>query len=128
MDLGHSRDDHRPVVAVVGGGAGALAALHLARAARRRAGALDVVVVDPADRWARGVAFSTADEDHLLNVPAAGMSALPEDPAHFVSWLVDHAAPHEADPAAFVPRRRWGAYLDHVLSAAAEDAAGGDED
>src|SRR5690242_18434555 len=77
----------RPVVLVVGGGAaGSLVAIHLARTAGRRSTGCDVVVVDPADLLARGVAFGTTDDGHLLNVPASGMSALPEDPGHFVAW------------------------------------------
>ena len=56
---------------VVGAGAaGTLTALHLTRgraAVRRRS---EIVLVDPADRWARGVAFGTTDERHLLNVPS----------------------------------------------------------
>ena len=41
----------RPTVVVIGAGpAGALSALHLLRAARRRAGSVDVLVVDPTDR------------------------------------------------------------------------------
>ena len=113
----------RPTVVVIGAGpAGALSALHLLRAARRRAGGVDVLVVDPTDRWGRGVAMGTAEEDHLLNVPAGSMSALPEDPGHFVSWLREHVRGDEAHEAAFVPRRTWGAYLDDTLRrTAAED-------
>ena len=107
----------RTTVVVIGAGpAGALTALHLLRAARRRAGGpLEVLVVDPTDRWGRGVAMGTAEEDHLLNVPAGAMSALPEDPGHFVAWLRAHVGGDGAHEAAFVPRRTWGAYLDDTL-------------
>ncbi|MCM0619778.1 FAD/NAD(P)-binding protein [Nocardioides bruguierae] len=113
-----------PRVVVVGAGAaGSLTALHLARAARARATALEVELLDPAPRWARGVAFGTDDEEHLLNVPAAQMSVLGDDPGHFVAWLEQHGRPSEAQPHAFVPRRRWAAYLDACLSAEAGTAA-----
>ena len=60
----------RPSVIVVGAGAaGTLVAIHLARTARRRSLGLDVTLIDPADRWGRGVAFGTGDDQHLLNVP-----------------------------------------------------------
>ena len=63
----------RPRVVIVGAGAaGTLVALHLARTAGQRSTALDVVLLDPADRWGRGVSFGTADDQHLLNVPASG--------------------------------------------------------
>ncbi|QIK65904.1 lycopene cyclase [Nocardioides sp. HDW12B] len=118
----------RPRVVVVGAGAaGTLTAIHLLRAATRRATELDIVLVDPADRWARGVAFGTPDETHLLNVPSAGMSALPEDPGHFVAWRGGQERRDDCDPNAFVPRRQFALYLDDTLAdarAAAADLVG----
>lgn len=65
-----------------------------------------------------GVAFGTTDEGHLLNVPASGMSALPQDPAHFVSRGA-RQDPHEpADPGAFVSRSQFAHYLDDRLTEA----------
>lgn len=113
----------RPVVAIVGAGAaGTLTALHLVRSASRRATPVEVLLLDPADRWGRGVAFGTPAEEHLLNVPASGMSALPEDPAHFVAWAGSQGlhrkdeSPGRCDPHAFLPRRRFGLYLDDTLA------------
>jgi len=112
------------VVIVGAGAAGTLVALHLARAATRRSTRLDVVLLDPADRWGRGVSFGTFDDQHLLNVPASGMSALPEDPGHFVSWhRRQHPLEAAADPGAFAPRREFGRYLDETLQAALLAAA-----
>ncbi|TIC81076.1 lycopene cyclase [Nocardioides sp. GY 10127] len=112
-------------MAVVGAGAaGSLSALHLARAARARGSRLEIDLLDPAPRWARGVAFGTDDEEHLLNVPAAQMSVLGDEPGHFVAWLEAHAAPEQAQPHAFVPRRLWAAYLDACLAEQASDPAG----
>lgn len=110
----------RPVIALVGAGAaGTLAALHLVRESGRRSTPIEVVLLDPADRWGRGVAFGTTDESHLLNVPAAGMSALPENPSHFLHWLQDQQP--DAEAFTFAPRRTWGRYLDEQLSAACRD-------
>ena len=45
----------RPTVVVVGAGAaGTLTAIHLLRAAGRRSTSLEVVLLDPGDRWGRG--------------------------------------------------------------------------
>lgn len=102
----------RPPVLVVGGGAaGSLTALHLAREATD---AVDLVVVDPAPRLASGTAFSTTDPGHLLNVPASGMSALPDDPGHFALWR-SRTTGAEVDPHEFAPRRDWGRYLLETL-------------
>lgn len=107
---------HRPKIIVVGAGAaGTLAAIHLLRTAGRRSSGIDIVLVDPADRWGRGTAFGTPDPVHLLNVTAAGMSALPEDPGHFVSWL-DRELPEPVDPNSFQPRRSLALYLDDTLA------------
>ena len=108
-----------PRVAVVGAGAsGSLTALHLARAARRRGLALDVVLVDPAPHRSRGTAFGTTDPQHLLNVAAGGMSALPEDPGHFVAWRARHHPELMTEPGVFAPRVDWGRYLDETLTQA----------
>ncbi len=108
---------NRPTVVIVGAGAsGALVALHLARTAGRRSTGIDVVLVDPADRWGRGPSFGTLDDQHLLNVPAAGMSALPEDPAHFVAWRTREDPVHGSDPGTFARRREFARYLDETLT------------
>jgi uncharacterized NAD(P)/FAD-binding protein YdhS len=108
-----------PRVAVVGAGAaGSLTALHLARAARHRGTPLDVVLVDPALHRSRGTAFGTTDPQHLLNVAAGGMSALPEDPGHFVAWRARQHPELMTEPGVFAPRVDWGRYLDETLSAA----------
>lgn len=124
----------RPVVVVAGAGAaGTLTALHLVRASGRRSTPLEVLLLDPADRWGRGLAFGTPEEAHLLNVPATGMSALPEDPGHFVAWASSQGQYDRdgrrtpCDPNAFLPRRSFGLYLDDTLShelAASDGLAG----
>ena len=117
------RSPHKPRVVIVGAGAaGALTALHLTLEASRRATSLEIVLVDPAERWARGVAFGTTDEQHLLNVPAAGMSALPQDPSHFVTWRRRNG--QSADAYDFAPRREFARYLDEMLTDAVRQAGG----
>jgi uncharacterized NAD(P)/FAD-binding protein YdhS len=112
------RDDRpTPRVVVIGASAsGSLTALHLARAARRRGVTLDVVLVDPVLHRARGTAFGTTDPQHLLNVAAGGMSALPEDPGHFVAWRARQHPELMTEPGVFAPRIEWGRYLDETVS------------
>ncbi len=117
--------DARPRVVIVGGGAaGTLTAIHLLRLARRRETALDITIVEPADRCSRGVAFGTRDDEHLLNVPAFGMSALAEEPGHFVAWRQRSYPDDAGGPATFAPRRQFGLYLEDLLTEAIADAAG----
>ena len=44
------------------------------------------MLVEERARLGRGVAYSTTSDAHLLNVPAAGMSAFPDEPGHFLQW------------------------------------------
>ncbi|HEY1334030.1 MAG TPA: FAD/NAD(P)-binding protein, partial [Myxococcaceae bacterium] len=100
-------------VVIVGGGAsGTLTAVALARFPELG----PVTLVDTTGAFARGVAYSTQEPQHLLNVPAARMSALPDEPAHLVDWLA--ARGEQADPEAFLQRRLYGAYLGELLDAA----------
>src|SRR4051794_29892801 len=119
-------DGTRPLVAVVGAGAaGTLVAIHLAdRQARTGAVPFDLLLVDPASRPGRGVAYSTTDPRHLLNVPAQGMSALPGRPTHFLDW-VRREVWHAAAPGDFVPRAEYARYLDATLTESVAAAAAG---
>jgi uncharacterized NAD(P)/FAD-binding protein YdhS len=102
---------------VIGAGAaGTLAAARLIEEAGRRPRPIDVTLIDPRPAVGRGVAYSTDDDRHLLNVPVRKMSAYPEDAEHFARWL--RGQDDEVDHCAFVARGRYGDYLAHVLDEA----------
>jgi uncharacterized NAD(P)/FAD-binding protein YdhS len=106
-------------VAIVGGGfSGALVAVHLAR--RAGPSPLRVVLFERGDRFARGLAYGTRCDAHLLNVPAGSMSALPDEPSHFLDWL--RARDPDALPGTFAPRRLYGDYLEDLLTATARQS------
>jgi uncharacterized NAD(P)/FAD-binding protein YdhS len=109
-----------PTVAVVGAGAsGTLLAAQLLRAGSAR-----VVLIERGDRAGRGVAYGTGFAGHLLNVPAASMSGLPDDPEHFLRYARRHHDP-ATEPTTFVPRLVYGAYLESLLSESDRLAAPG---
>lgn len=98
-----------PTVVIVGGGAsGTLTAIHLLT--QRKSKPFRLIVVDSGGSVGRGIAFSTADANHLLNVRAGQMSAFPDDAVDFVRWLVSQGLPdaHQA----FVSRGSFGDYLE----------------
>jgi len=107
--------DH-PTVAVVGAGfSGLLTALRLLLTPDGPR----VVLIEKGPRFGRGAAYATGNPDHLLNVRATNMSALVEQPNHFLDWLgaVGVAAPDQV----FVTRDRYGQYLQSLLREATAD-------
>lgn len=113
------------LVSVGAGAAATLTALHLARAIaadpHRRA---RVTFVDPQPQ-ATGAAFGTTDPDHLLNVPASGMSVDPEHRFDFVEWCHDEGLlADDASPYWFAPRMQWARYLRHRFDQAVAAADG----
>lgn len=103
-------------VLIVGAGfSGTLLALNLLRHDGPRA----TIVERRGGQVARGVAYSAAHPNHLLNVRAGNMSALPDDPDHFVRWLDTRG---EGGRTSFVPRTTYGAYLREMLDRARADA------
>ena len=109
----------RPVVAIVGGGfSGAATATHLLALAPS---ALEIVIVEPASALGRGLAYSTASESHLLNVPAGRLGIAPTHEAGFIDWLA--ARGDRSAAADFVPRRVLGEYVGSELARGVESAA-----
>lgn len=104
----------RSVVIIGGGLSGSLLALELLRGARTP---LRVTLIDRAGAFGRGVAYSTADDLHLLNVPVARMSAFVDEPDHFMRWVERERG--QVDPAEYVQRGLYGAYIRDQLDAAA---------
>ncbi|MGL4420798.1 MAG: FAD/NAD(P)-binding protein, partial [Gemmataceae bacterium] len=106
-------------VVVIGGGfCGTMTAAQLLRqnACER------VVLVERRGTIGEGLAYSTRDPAHLLNVPAARMSAWPDQPSHFADWAMARGA--TTNPGAFLPRMLYGEYLRETLLAAHQAAPG----
>ena len=98
-------------VVIIGAGfSGTLLAINLLRF-----GGPSATLIDRhADQIARGVAYSTTHPSQLLNVRAAGMSAFPDEPDHFVRWV---EAEGLGAGQTFVPRAVYGRYLRAALAA-----------
>jgi len=104
-------------ITIIGGGAsGTLLALNLLKYEGEER--LEVNLVEKRSSVGRGVAFSTKQDVHLLNVPAAKMGAFADDVEHFHRWLTDNGYDYARN--AFVPRRIFGEYLRDCLEKANE--------
>lgn len=79
---------------------------------------MDVYLLDRNRAFGKGVAYATEVDGHLLNVPAASMSAHAEEPAHFVGWLKGKG--RQVEDGAFLPRGLYGTYLQEILGRSAD--------
>lgn len=112
----------RPSVTIIGGGAsGVLLAAHLLRDHDTD---IRVTLIERRGQFGQGVAYSANQRDHIVNVPARGMSAFADDPDHFWRWLQARNYPSATGSWVFVPRRLYGVYLEHVLSEAGRSRPG----
>lgn len=106
-----------PVIAIIGAGAsGTLLAWRL----WKNGVEAKIVVIGDAPEPALGLAYGTRCSSHFLNVCAAGMSALMEDPEHFLRWAQLHHDP-TVQAGSFVPRMVYGQYLASLWKEAAAD-------
>ncbi|MEP6983069.1 MAG: FAD/NAD(P)-binding protein [Sphingomicrobium sp.] len=102
-----TRSDRQTTVAIVGGGAsGTILAAQLARLGVRS------LLIDGSGRMGRGVAYSTTEAAHLLNVRAEGMSAWAGEPDHFAKRFEGEGG----GPRGFAQRRFFATYLGEMLA------------
>jgi uncharacterized NAD(P)/FAD-binding protein YdhS len=107
------KSDRPAPVAIVGGGfSGTILAAQLARRG------IASVLIDGSGRAGHGVAYSTTEPTHLLNVRAEGMSAWAGEPDDFARRFEAEGG----EARGFAPRRLFGAYLKDIL---ADACAGG---
>ena len=108
-------------IAIIGGGfSGAILASKLLRVGTP---AITVVLIERAGCPGRGVAYSTHLDGHLLNVRAQDMSALADDPSHFLHWAREHCN-DQVQPNDYLPRRVYGKYVESILCEAIEENPG----
>lgn len=101
-------------VAIVGAGfSGTMLALNLLEQPH-----VEVLLIErDRHRMGAGVAYSSSESSHLLNVRAGNMSAFADRPDHFCDWLAAHGLGCDG---AFVTRATYGRYLREALAAAME--------
>jgi uncharacterized NAD(P)/FAD-binding protein YdhS len=116
VDSKHSRPQD---IAIIGAGfTGSLLALHLLQ--RCQPGGR-IYLIERNAQFGRGLAYSTGNPNHLLNVRAGNMSAYADQPDHFVQWLrrlpkATQALLNEYPTATtFVPRGLYGSYIQQQL-------------
>jgi uncharacterized NAD(P)/FAD-binding protein YdhS len=106
-----TRKEPTTTIAIIGGGvSGTLTAFHLVR----QGTPARVILIDQRADFGLGLAYSTPSLRHLLNVPAGKISALPDQPDHFLHWLRTNHDP-AATEKTFAPRAVFGRYIQSLL-------------
>ena len=109
-----------PTVIVIGGGAsGMLVCTNLLRHCQTP---IKIIIVNSGSNFGTGVAYHATSDKHLLNVVTGKMSVFPDDPDHFVRWLIDDHFFSDIEietlGKTYLPRRIYGEYLQSVWKTA----------
>ena len=102
------KSDRGPVAIIGGGFSGTIIAAQLARRG------ISSVLIDGSGRVGKGVAYSTTEPAHLLNVRAEGMSAWAGEPDHFARRFESEGGERRG----FAERRLFARYLGQILDEA----------
>jgi uncharacterized NAD(P)/FAD-binding protein YdhS len=108
--------DPRRIIIVGGGASGVLLACHLLRDTSED---FRVTLIEKRPALGRGMAYSTAQPGHLLNVRATNMSAFADDELHFCRWLAErggNTCDGQGRPPLFAQRYLYGQYISELIA------------
>jgi uncharacterized NAD(P)/FAD-binding protein YdhS len=101
-------------MAIIGAGfSGTLLSLHLLRHCPPPT---RLVLIERNAHFGRGLAYAAGNASHILNVPAAHMSAFHDRPDDFLNWLTSQPGGEGSLPQTFAPRPAFGAYIRALLN------------
>jgi uncharacterized NAD(P)/FAD-binding protein YdhS/predicted metal-dependent enzyme (double-stranded beta helix superfamily) len=108
-------------IAIIGGGfTGTMTLANLLRLGNQSNIPLHIILIDRQPAIGDGIAYRTNDPRHLLNVPAARMSAWPDLPNDFLTFA--QSIDPSINPGDFLPRKIYGQYIRKTLLNLAESA------
>ncbi len=106
-------------------GAGFCGAVTAAQLLRKASEPLRVILLNRSGLMARGLAYGTRTDEHVLNVPAGRMSAFPDDEDSFLRYA--QSVDPDVSANSFVSRRIFGDYLEWITREAVRKAPAGSE-
>lgn len=112
-------------VGIIGGGfTGTMTAVQLVH---RATIPCEIILINEKETLNKGIAFNPYSGKHLLNVITAKMSAYPDQPDHFLDWVMAKDDFRTMDRTlianAFLPRRLYGNYLCSIWEKTKKTAA-----
>ena len=101
---------------IIGGGfSGIVLAIQLIEQSKNP---IEISIFEEKNLFCKGIAYTPYSKKHILNVPAAKMSAFSDKPSHYLDWLMEHPEyknlPKDWVGVSFTPRYLYGAYLEHL--------------
>jgi len=115
------RESGHHVIIVGGGFSGSMVAAQVLRQAAESDVKLSLTLIERSGAIGEGIAYSTTDLHHLLNVPAGKMSAWPNAPDDFLNWV--RRLKPDATATEFLPRRWYGQYVRETLIRAVQQTS-----
>ncbi|MBP7272221.1 MAG: FAD/NAD(P)-binding protein [Saprospiraceae bacterium] len=111
-------------IAIIGGGfAGTLTAVQIIE---KSTTVCDIILINDSETLNRGIAYHPYSNKHLLNVTAEKMSAFPDQPNHFLDWVMQQPDFADKDSTlvanSFLPRDLYGTYLTEIWQYALQSA------
>ncbi|MGG7036802.1 MAG: FAD/NAD(P)-binding protein [Flavobacterium sp.] len=75
----------------------------------------EIIIINESETLNKGFAYNPYSDKHLLNVIAGKMSAFPEEPNHFIDWVMERPEFKNKDRElisnSFLPRKIFGEYI-----------------
>lgn len=106
--------DLKSFIIIGGGASGVLIAAQLLK----QSSEAQIRIFERTGNIGAGIAYSTENPNHLLNVRASNMSAFADEPDHFLNWLKtcdNTASEGKWEAQSFVPRCVYHRYLNDLL-------------
>jgi len=87
---------------------------------------LEIFIFNQKESFNKGIAYNSYSDEHLLNVNTIKMSAFPDQPTHFLDWVLKKEKFKKYDynwlGSAYLPRRLYGEYLSQIWEDAIQKA------
>ena len=102
-----------PKIGIIGGGfSGTMTIAHLVK---KMTSPCHIYIVSEKEDLNRGIAYNTYSKKHILNVITGKMSAFPDNPNHFLDWVIEKEEFKHIDKSiianSFISRKLYGDYL-----------------